>query len=59
MSASYRDWQLFDACRQGDVEYLRGATASGVALKTVVDTNYWNETLLHAASWYGVTLYTL
>ena len=46
--------ELIDACALGDVEYLRGAAASGVALKTVVDTNFLNGTLLHTASRYDV-----
>ena len=54
------DQELTDACERGDVEYLRRAAASGVALKTVVNANYFdfNETLLHTASGYDVTLYT-
>ena len=59
MSTSYRDWELIDACERGDVEYLRRAAASGVVLKTVVNTNLWNGTLLHTASRYDVTLFTL
>ena len=61
MSTPYRDQQLIAACTRGDVESLRRAAASGVALKTV--TGYWqgyyNATLLHTASRYDVTLYTL
>ena len=57
--------ELFDACTRSDVECLRRAAASGVALKTVTDNwqGYWqvyqNETLLHIASRYDLTLYTL
>ena len=61
MSTWDRDQELIDACRRGDVKYLRRAAASGVALRTV--TCYWqgylNVTLLHIASGYDVTLYTL
>ena len=59
MSTRDRDRRLFDACKRGDVESLRRADASGVVLKTVVNTDNWNETLLHTASKYDVTLYTL
>ena len=57
-----RNRELIDACRRGDVEYLRRVAASGVVLKTVVASyweGYYNETLLHIASEYDVTLYTL
>ena len=61
MSTRDLDQELIDACKRGDVECLRKAAASGVALKTVINTNYpyFDETLLHIASRYEVTLYTL
>ena len=49
--STYTREELFDACRRGDMECLRRAAASGVALKTVA--GYWqggnNVSLLHIA----------
>ena len=56
--STYTREELIDACRRGDVECIRRAAASGVALKAV-DTGFYDETLLHTASEYDVTLYTL